>query len=138
MSGPATRVRKWDQFSQFHSVLPPPPLNYGGWTFWFSKNFLRGVGIFFILRGVSPHGGACQNSLWRGDSTFKNGIVYLFFHFLNLARWYSCTILTVLSYIIIRIPDFGVGTTIMLSSRYVPKVVQVKLWTLAWKWWIVR
>ena len=51
------------------------------------------------------------------DSIFKNLIVYLFFHFLNLARFYSCTILTVLSYVFIRIPDFEVGTTIMLSRR---------------------
>ena len=39
---------------------------------------------------------------------------------LNLARFYSCTILTVLSYVFIRIPDFGVGTTIVLPRRYLP------------------
>ena len=33
-------------------------------------------------------GGACQNRLWSGriQSTFKNWIVYLFFHCLDLAR----------------------------------------------------
>ena len=47
-------------------------------------------------------------------------ILHLFFHFLNLARFYSCTILTVLSYFFIRMPDFRVGTTIVLSRRYLP------------------
>ena len=36
------------------------------------------------------------------------------------------------------IPDFGVSTAFMLSSRNFPKVVQVGLSTLARKWWTVR
>ena len=38
------------------------PLYFGGGTFWFSKKFLRGVGIFFILKGESPWG-TYQNKL---------------------------------------------------------------------------
>ena len=34
----------------------------------------------------------------------------------------------------ITIPDFGVSTDIMLSRRQFPQVVQVELWTLAWKY----
>ena len=37
--------------------------------------------------------------LFRIQILLKNLIVYLFFHFLNLARLYSCKILTVLSYV---------------------------------------
>ena len=98
----------------------PPLLNYWGETFSFSQIFLRGVGNFFYFKGRSPYEELAKIGCERGDSTFKNLIVYLFFHFLNLARFYSCTILTVLSYIFIRIPDFGLGTTIMLSCRYLP------------------
>ena len=124
--------------SSASSIVFSPPSKLWWGDFLVLKKFFEGSWHFLHFKGGESTWGACQNSLLRGDSTFKNGILYLFFHVLNLARWYSCTILTVLSYIIIRIPDFGVGTTIMLSCRYLPKVVQVKLWALAWKWWIVR
>ena len=89
---------------------PPPP-----------KNFLSEVGIILILRGRGVHMGRLSKiGCERGDSFFKNWIVYFFFHFLILAGLYSCTILAVLSYVFIRIPYFGVGTTIMFSCRYLP------------------
>ena len=34
-----------------------------------------------------------------GYAALKNGSLYLFFHFVNFARLYSCTILTMLSYV---------------------------------------
>ena len=36
------------------------------------------------------------------------------------------------------IPYFGVSTVIILSHGYLPQVVQVELWTLAWKRWTAR
>ena len=97
------------------------PLNYWGGGLFDSQKHFWVVGIFLILReGESIWAGLAKIGCEGGDSTFSNWIVYLFFHFLNLARLYSCTILTVLSYVFIRIPDFGVGTTIMLSRRYLP------------------
>ena len=35
----------------------------------------------------------------EGHAAFKNGSLYMLFHFLNFARLYSCTILTMLSYV---------------------------------------
>ena len=80
------RRREWPHSAWF---LPPELWR----TFWFSKNFLRGVEWV----GGSIWG-TCQNRLWRGDLTLKNWIVYLFLIFLNLPKLYSYIILAVLSY----------------------------------------
>ena len=105
---------------------PPPPKIYRGGLFCFQK-FFEKVGIFIILKGgrgrrVSQMTRLAKIGCERGDSTLKNRIVYLSVHFLNLARLYSCRILTVLSYLFIRIPNFGVSMVIMLSHRYLPQV----------------
>ena len=55
-----------------------------------------------------------------GNHLLKIELYTCSFYFLNLARLYSYTMLTVLSYVFIRIPNFGVGTTIMLSRKYLP------------------
>ena len=73
--------------------------NYGG-TFWFSKKFLTRVRIFSVLKRGSP-GRTCQIRFW--SPLLKNWIVYLWFHFLNLARLYSWIILIVLSYVFVTI-----------------------------------
>ena len=71
------------------------------------KNVFKGVGAFFILReggrgeGVESIWRTFQNWLCSLVSTLKNSNVYLFFHFLNLARLYSCIIQIVLSCVFI-------------------------------------
>ena len=93
-----------------HGVLAPNL--WSGWGLFGPQTICWGGWSFYILRGEGGGhtGGTCKNRLLRvGDggvgggvvlaSTLKNWVVYLFFHFFNLARLYSCTILTVLSYV---------------------------------------
>ena len=67
------------------------PLNYEG-LFGSQKFFWKDLEVSFVLRwGETLYGGTWENKLQGGkDLIFKNWIVYLFFHFLNLARFHSC------------------------------------------------
>ena len=84
-------------FNRSVTWCPSPCLNYWGtFHFWFSKSFWEGL-EFFTFYGGGWYGGLAKIGCEGKDSNIKSWFVYLFFHFLNLARSYSCIILTVLS-----------------------------------------
>ena len=73
--------------------MGPSPINYRG-LFGCQKGFWEGLDFFFHFKVGGSHMGDVD-----GYAALKNGSLYLFFHFVNFARLYSCTILTMLSYV---------------------------------------
>ena len=69
----------------------------GGLFIFDSQKVFWGGLEFLSFYGGGWYGGLAKIGCEGKDSNLKSWFVYLFFHFLNLARSYSCIILTVLS-----------------------------------------